>query len=133
MSTVNCNLVLADGSARALTVTFTPLSNPQVLGTQVVLKEPKSLTTAADGTGSLVLEPGNYKVEVSDGSVFKIAVPNDSLAYSLSSLITNAAGWSLPSYGETRFTSLQLAIGNAYYKIALVLVDGSPTLQITPV
>jgi len=80
--------IIAGTSARAMM--FESISDPSFdIGGIVTLNTQKQINCAADGTFSITLHAGSYRVVVSDTwqrSVWKITVPTDGLAHDISSI-----------------------------------------------
>ncbi len=71
-------------------VTFYPLVNPQIETGGTVLTSASKVVVATNGTFSVTLEQGDYRVQIGSRDAFLIAVPNDAETYSIDSLTTTS-------------------------------------------
>jgi hypothetical protein len=98
-STINGNIRNTSGNPYATNALFTPLSTPQADGTTIIVTTPTNVIAATDGSFSVTLKQGNYKVTI--GNVprdsFIISVPNDAATYSLTTLISSQLTYSYPT------------------------------------
>src|SRR5690349_7089844 len=63
-STITGNIRNTSGNAYATNALFTPLSTPQTDGTTVIASTQTNVMAAVDGSFSVVLKQGNYKVNL---------------------------------------------------------------------
>jgi hypothetical protein len=87
-ATVTGTIQNATGTGYAARLNFVPLSNPQVLTNNLLTGETINKTCAANGTFTIVLQQGDYRVQVDNRDRFLISVPNDTNTYQLPALIT---------------------------------------------
>ena len=97
-STITGNIRNTSGNAYATNALFTPLSTPQADGANIIASTPTNVVAAADGSFSVVLKQGNYKVNIGNvpADTILIAVPNDSATYNINSLIVSQVTYSFP-------------------------------------
>ena len=85
------------GLVRAVEVLFYPLSTPMVEGAVLITtSEPKVATSLVDGTFSIVLEQGDYRVVIGEDAV-QIAVPNDEATHQFVDLLSEALTYVYPA------------------------------------
>lgn len=98
-STITGNIRNTIGNAYATNVLFTPLSTPQADGANIIASTPTNVIAAADGSFSVTLKQGNYKVNIGNvpNDTFIISVPNDSSSYNLTAIISSQLIYSYPS------------------------------------
>lgn len=89
-ATVTGTIVKATGTGYAARLSFVPLSNPQVLTNNLLTGEVINLNCAGNGTFTVVLQQGDYRVQIDNRDRFLISVPNDTNTYQLTSLITQS-------------------------------------------
>jgi len=92
-ATVTGTIQNATGSGYAARLSFVPLSNPQVLTTNLLTGEVINRTCAANGTFTIVLQQGDYRVQIDNRDRFLISVPNNADTHQLVSLITQSLIW----------------------------------------
>src|SRR5262245_3690455 len=63
-STITVNIRNTSGNAYATNALFTPLSTPQADGSAIIATTPTNVIAAADGSFSVTLKQGNYKVNI---------------------------------------------------------------------
>ena len=87
VQTVNFTIPAGDNSTKPRKLTFTLQSSPVIDSTDLVIGEKVCVACAADGTGSVTLHPGNYKLEI-DGepNTSTISVPTSGTPHRLESL-----------------------------------------------
>ena len=97
-STIIGNIRNTSGNAYATNALFTPLSTPQTDGTTVIASTQTNVMAAADGSFSVLLKQGNYKVNIGNlpSDTFLISVPNDSATYNITALITSEITYAYP-------------------------------------
>lgn len=120
-STVTVSILDPAGDGRAARVTFSPISTPTNIGTDLITTRPVTITTAADGSGSAVLKAGDYKVNIAGRDPFVISVPNDSDTYDMTALISSTL-----TYTFTYPAALGTATGINIINAAGDSVTGSP-------
>lgn len=97
-STITGNIRDTSGNAYATNALFTPLSTPQADGANIIASTPTNVIAASDGSFSVTLKQGNYKVNIGNvpNDTFVVSVPNDSSTYSLTALISTQLTYSYP-------------------------------------
>src|SRR5258706_3372958 len=97
-STINGNIRNTSGNPYATNALFVPLSTPQADGGNIIASTPTNVIAAADGSFSVALKQGNYKVNIGNvpKDTFVISVPNDSSSYSLTALIATQLTYGYP-------------------------------------
>src|SRR5438045_7743658 len=97
-STITGNIRNTSGNAYATNALFTPLSTPQADGANIIASTPTNVIAATDGSFSVTLKQGNYKVNIGNvpNDTFVISVPNDSSTYSLTALISTQLTYNYP-------------------------------------
>jgi len=114
-STITGNIRNTIGNAYATNALFTPLSTPQADGANIIASTPTNVIAAADGSFTVTLKQGNYKVNIGNvpNDTFIISVPNDSATYNLTAIITGQLTYSFPTspiYEE----KINKAVANGY-------------------
>lgn len=116
MSIVTGTLTLANGSAYVGDIVFRPLSTPLAASPNLVISPDIKVTTDAEGDFSVSLAVGEYKVYLglADTLGLWISVPDDSLSYSILSLINNTLPFrrTEPPYDDRRL--LEMAEAGAW-------------------
>ncbi|MEL0099866.1 MAG: hypothetical protein VW907_09945, partial [Opitutae bacterium] len=87
LQTINFTIPTGDDSTKPRKLTFKLQSSPVIDSTDLVIGEEVCVATAADGTGTVALHPGNYKLEI-DGepNTSTIEVPTSGTPHRLESL-----------------------------------------------
>ena len=82
-STISGNIRNTSGNAYATNALFTPLSTPQADGANIIASTPTNVIAATDGSFSVILKQGNYKVNIGNvpNDTFVISVPNYAVWY----------------------------------------------------
>src|SRR6266480_1196275 len=98
-STITGNIRNTSGNAYATNALFAPLSTPQADGANIIASTPTNVIAATDGSFSVSLKQGNYKVNIGNvpNDTFVISVPNDSSTYSLTALISTQLTYIWPA------------------------------------
>src|SRR4051812_34108651 len=98
-SSITGNIRNTSGNPYATNALFTPLSTPQADGANIIASTPTNVIAAADGSFSVTLKQGNYKVNIGNvpNDTFIISVPNDSSTYSLTALISTQLTYIWPA------------------------------------
>lgn len=116
MSTVTGTLKLANGSAYVGDLIFRPQSTPLAASPDLILSPDVKVTTDAQGEFSVSLAVGEYKVYLglADTAGLWISVPDDTLSYSILSLINTALPFrrTEPPYDDRRL--LEMAEAGAW-------------------
>jgi hypothetical protein len=102
-ATITGTIVNTVGTPLATNITFTPLSTPQVNGTNLISSTINSVTSSANGGFTNVLNAGDYKVTIGGAArdSFIITVPTNSGTFQMNTLITSALaynGSAAPAY-----------------------------------
>jgi len=87
-ATVTGTIQNATGTGYAARLSFVPLSNPQVLTTNLLSGQVINKTCAANGTFTITLQQGDYRIQIDNADRFLISVPNNTNTYQLTALIT---------------------------------------------
>jgi len=97
-STITGNIRNTSGNAYATNALFIPLSTPQADGTTVIASTQTNVIAAVDGSFSVLLKQGNYKVNIGNlpSDTFLISVPNDSATYNITTLISSQITYAYP-------------------------------------
>ena len=130
-STISGNIRNTSGNAYATNALFTPLSTPQADGANIIASTPTNVIAATDGSFSVILKQGNYKVNIGNvpNDTFVISVPNDSSTYSLTALISTQITYSYP-VSPIYEQKINKAVANGYASLnASALV---PLAQLGP-
>src|SRR5438067_2394744 len=130
-SSITGNLRNTSGNPYATNALFTPLSTPQADGANIIASTPTNVIAAADGSFSVTLKQGNYKVNIGNvpNDTFVISVPNDSSTYSLTALISTQLTYNYP-VSPIYEQKINRAVANGYASLnASALV---PLAQLGP-
>jgi len=92
-ATITGPIIKADSTPYVGTILFRPLSTPLPIAPNIVTGGDFKVSTATDGTFSVDLQAGDYRVIIGADKGFLIDVPNDSATYTLISRITTALTW----------------------------------------
>ena len=92
-ATITGPIIKADSTPYVGTVLFRPLSTPLPIAPNIVTGGDFKVSTASDGTFTVDLQAGDYRVIIGADKGFLIDVPNDSATYTLLSRITTALSW----------------------------------------
>ena len=85
--TVNFTFKAGDGTARARSASFVLTASPVIDGTTLVIGETVNAAIAADGTGTVTLHPGDYKLTLTgEPNTTTISVPTSGTPHRLESL-----------------------------------------------
>ena len=85
--TVNFTFKAGDGTARARSASFVLTASPVIDGTTLVIGETVNAAIAADGTGTVELHPGDYKLTLTgEPNTTTISVPTSGTPHRLESL-----------------------------------------------
>mgnify|MGYP003647133971 FL=1 len=85
--TVNFTFKAGDGTARARSASFVLTASPVIDGTTLVIGETVNASIAADGTGTVTLHPGDYKLTLTgEPNTTTISVPTSGTPHRLESL-----------------------------------------------
>jgi hypothetical protein len=85
--TVNFTFKAGDGTARARSASFVLTASPVIDGTTLVIGETVNASIAADGTGTVDLHPGDYKLTLTgEPNTITISVPTSGTPHRLESL-----------------------------------------------
>src|SRR5205823_1783939 len=130
-STITGNIRNTSGNPYATNALFTPLSTPQADGTTIIASTPTNVIAAGDGSFSVTLKQGNYKVNIGNvpNDTFIISVPNDASTYSLTALISTQLTYNYP-VSPIYEQKINRAVANGYASLdASALV---PLAQLGP-
>ncbi|EEF62094.1 carboxypeptidase regulatory-like domain-containing protein [Pedosphaera parvula] len=94
-ATITGTIVNTAGLPLATNITFTPLSTPQVNGTNLVSSTINTITSSPNGGFTNILNAGDYKVTIGAAArdSFVITVPTNSGTFQMSTLITSALAY----------------------------------------
>src|SRR5882672_1784424 len=97
-STITGNIRNTIGNPYATNALFTPLSTPQADGANIIASTPTNVIAATDGSFTVTLKQGNYKVNLGNlpSDTFIISVPNDSATYNLTALVSSQLTYVYP-------------------------------------